>query len=57
MPSIPELVLFRRFEIRVKTNSSVTGVKWKLKSGLKLSSLKYVLNYGILAACSKEEDN
>ena len=32
MPSIPELVLFWRFEISVKTKSSVTGVKWKLKS-------------------------
>ena len=40
MPSIPELVLFWRFEISVKTKSSVTRVKWKLKSGLTLSSLK-----------------
>ena len=34
MPSIPETVLFRSFEISVKTKSSITRVKWKLKSGL-----------------------
>ena len=57
MPSIPELVLFWRFKISVKTKSSVTGVKWKLKHGLALSSPKYVSNDGILSDSSKEEDN
>ena len=54
MPSISELVLFWRFEISVKTKSSVTGVKWKLKSGLTLSSPKYVSNDGILSDSSKK---
>ena len=44
-------------EISVKTKSSVTGVKWKLKSGLMLSSPKYVSNDGILSGSSQEEDN
>ena len=57
MPSIPELVLFWRFENSVQTKSSVTGVKWKLKSGLTLSSPKYVSNDGILSDFAKEEDN
>ena len=54
MPSIPELVLFWRFEISVKTKSSVNVVKWKLKSGLTLSSPKYVSNDGILSDSSNE---
>ena len=57
MPSILELVSFWRFEISVKTKSSVTGVKWNLKSGLTLSSPKYASNDGILSDSSKEEDN
>ena len=56
-PSVPEFVLFWRFEISVKTKSSATGVKWKLKSGLTLSSPKYVSNDGILSDSLKEEDN
>ena len=57
MPSNLELVLFWRSEISVKTKSSITGVKWKLKSGFTLSSPKYVSNDGILSDFSKEEDN
>ena len=57
MPSIPELVLFGRFEISVKSKSSVTRVKWELKSAFTLSSPKYVLNDDILSDSSKKEDN
>ena len=57
IPSISELVIFWKFEISVKTSSSVTGVTWKLKFRLTLSSPKYVSNDGILSDSSKEVDN